>query len=38
MARNQWHDKPASYWKRRASQGDLFEDKFIEMPCDCYDG
>lgn len=36
--RSQWKDKPASYWRDRASQGELFNDDETLPPCGCYDG
>lgn len=34
----QWGDRPASYWRERAKQGDLFiQDRDPEIPCGCYD-
>ncbi len=39
--RTQWGDRPCSYWRERASQGDLFYDGYtlVEdmIPCSCYD-
>lgn len=40
--RSQWGDKPASYWRERAKQGDLFYDDGgivdSDPHCGCYDG
>lgn len=40
--RTQWGDKPASYWRERAGQGDIFYDEgrlSDDAPhCGCYDG
>lgn len=39
--RTWWGDRPCSYWRERASQGDLFNDGYTfypdPIPCDCYD-
>jgi len=37
--RTQWGDKPASYWRDRASQQDFIEPEFISLensPCECF--
>lgn len=39
--RSQWGDRPASYWRQRASQGDLFDGPTLrdaDPHCGCYDG
>lgn len=39
--RTQWgnNTRPVSYWRQRASQGEIFNDDYdIAMPCECYDG
>lgn len=40
--RTQWGDRPASYWRQRAGQGDLWYDEgrlLDDAPhCGCYDG
>lgn len=40
--RSQWGDKPASYWRERAKQGDLLYDEGRlsddDPHCGCYDG
>lgn len=39
--RTQWGNKPASYWRSRADQGDLFVDQIRQQEgphCGCYDG
>ena len=39
VTRTQWADKPATYWRDRAtSQGELGITFDIEMPCECFDG
>ncbi len=37
--RTQWGDKPAGYWRDRASQRDFIEPEFVDIeqtPCECF--
>jgi hypothetical protein len=37
--RTQWGDRPADYWRQRASQQDFIEPEFVDMeksPCECF--